>query len=78
MCSRLTSSRNALAEAEWHAREICGISLADPTDAVRINSAQTLFVAGQVLEGVEEQNIILKLLTDIEINIQKIEVHDAM
>ncbi|KAI1364130.1 hypothetical protein F5Y08DRAFT_307565 [Xylaria arbuscula] len=66
VCSRLTSYRHALAEAEWHAREVCGISLADPTDAVRINSVQALFVAGQVLEAGEEQNTILNLLADIE------------
>jgi hypothetical protein len=66
VCARLTSYRKALIEAEWHAREICSISLADPTDAVRINSVQGLFVAGQVLEGQEEQATIIELLTKIE------------
>lgn len=63
---RLRSYRDILREAYRHAREICNISLANPTDPVRVNSPQALFVAGQVFDKEGDQNIILRLLRDIE------------
>ncbi|KAI8276806.1 Transcription activator AMTR1 [Colletotrichum sp. SAR 10_98] len=49
-----------------HGKEICGISLSDPPDAVRIHSVQPLFVAGQSFHERPEQELVLKLLSDIE------------
>lgn len=63
---RLRSYRNILSESQYHAREICGISLANPTDPVRINSVQAIFVAGQVFEEKTEQDAVLEILTGIE------------
>ncbi|KAJ5090816.1 hypothetical protein N7532_009500 [Penicillium argentinense] len=64
--SRLRSYRHALSEAIYHARQICGISLANSTDSVRINSVQALFVAGQVFEDQQEQDGVIELLVGIE------------
>ncbi|KAF4981438.1 hypothetical protein FZEAL_2750 [Fusarium zealandicum] len=64
--ARLKSYRQIQTDVHCHAREICGISLANPTDPVRANSVQSLFVAGQVFHKRHEQNAVLKLLSDIE------------
>ncbi|OQD87465.1 hypothetical protein PENANT_c005G00356 [Penicillium antarcticum] len=64
--SRLRAYRSALKQALFHAREICGINLANPTDPVRINSVQALFVAGQVFQGRREQDAVLEILAGIE------------
>ncbi|PNY24583.1 Uncharacterized protein TCAP_05453 [Tolypocladium capitatum] len=50
----------------WHAREICGISLANPPDSVRLHSVLPLFVAGQVFYNPREQNVVMELLSSIE------------
>lgn len=63
---RLRCYRNILSEVLYHAREICGISLASPTDPVRINSVQAIFVAGQVFQEKIEQDAVLDILTGIE------------
>ncbi|KAI1079995.1 hypothetical protein F5B20DRAFT_541941 [Whalleya microplaca] len=49
-----------------HARQICGISIADPPDAVRVHSVQPLYVAGQVFHREEDQQMVIRLLADIE------------
>ncbi|KAI5460501.1 hypothetical protein BGZ63DRAFT_425007 [Mariannaea sp. PMI_226] len=64
--ARLKSYRHIQTEVLRHAREVCGISLANPTDPVRINSVQALFVAGQVFYEPLEQNAVLGLLSEIE------------
>lgn len=64
--ARLKSYRQIQREAHVHAREICGISLADPTPSVRINSVHSLFVAGQVFHQPWEQEVVLWLLRGIE------------
>lgn len=64
--ARLRAYRHALKEALFHAREICGLNLANPTDSVRINSVQALFVAGQVFQGKREQDAVLEILAGIE------------
>ncbi|KPM41396.1 hypothetical protein AK830_g5185 [Neonectria ditissima] len=64
--ARLKSYRQIQAEVGRHAREICGISLANPTDPVRLNSVQSLFVAGQVFHQPREQSAVLELLAGIE------------
>ncbi|KAH7129859.1 hypothetical protein B0J13DRAFT_563430 [Dactylonectria estremocensis] len=64
--ARLKSYRYIQSGVLRHAKEICGISLANPTDPVRINSLHSLFVAGQVFHEDREQNAVLELLTGIE------------
>ncbi|KAF4949298.1 hypothetical protein FSARC_13505 [Fusarium sarcochroum] len=64
--ARLKSYRQIQEGVHHYAREICGVSLADPTDPVRANSVQALFVAGQVFYCKNEQEALLKLLSDIE------------
>ncbi|KAF4953329.1 hypothetical protein FGADI_6095 [Fusarium gaditjirri] len=64
--ARLKSYRQIQQEVHHYAREICGVSLAEPSDPVRANSVQALFVAGQVFYEKREQEAVLKLLDDIE------------
>ncbi|KAF5695276.1 hypothetical protein FDENT_580 [Fusarium denticulatum] len=64
--ARLKSYRQIQQEVHHYAREICGVSLAEPSDPVRANSVQALFVAGQVFHEKGEQEAVLKLLDDIE------------
>lgn len=64
--ARLRSYRLIQREVLRHGKEICGISLSDPPDAVRIHSVQPLFVAGQSFHERLEQELVLKLLSDIE------------
>ncbi|KAF3806838.1 hypothetical protein GCG54_00007088 [Colletotrichum gloeosporioides] len=64
--ARLRSYRLIQREVLRHGKEICGISLSDPPDAVRIHSVQPLFVAGQSFHERPEQELVLKLLSDIE------------
>lgn len=64
--ARLKSYRHIQSGVLHHAKEICGISLANPTDPVRINSLHSLFVAGQVFYEDPEQNAVLELLSGIE------------
>ncbi|KAF2020493.1 hypothetical protein BU24DRAFT_445705 [Aaosphaeria arxii CBS 175.79] len=63
---RLDSYRRIQEEAAHHSREICGISLSSPTESVRIQSVQPLFVAGQCLSGLEERDMVVNLLRGIE------------
>lgn len=64
--ARLNSYKQIQTKAHDHAREICGISLANPTDPMRINSVQPLFVAGQVFVETCEQEAALRLLEGIQ------------
>lgn len=64
--ARLRSYRHIQREVLRHGREICGISLADPTAPVRIHSVQPLFVAGQSFHEPREQELVLELLSGIE------------
>lgn len=64
--ARLRSYRHALKEVIYHAREICGISLANSTDPFRVNSVQALFVAGQVFQEQHEQDAVIEILSGIE------------
>lgn len=67
--ARLRSYRLIQREVLRHGKEICGISLAEPPDAVRIHSVQPLFVAGQSFYEREEQELVLELLSSIEIEL---------
>ncbi|RYP61717.1 hypothetical protein DL769_007579 [Monosporascus sp. CRB-8-3] len=64
--ARLQSYRQDQQRAYHHARELCGIALAETSDSVRVHSVQPLFVAGQVFYREEEQRIVIDLLSDIE------------
>ncbi|KAI1073102.1 hypothetical protein LB507_009035 [Fusarium sp. FIESC RH6] len=64
--ARLSSYRKIQEDVHHYAKEICGISLADPSDPVRANSVQALFVAGQVFYEKGEREAVLKLLEDVE------------
>ncbi|KAL7920648.1 hypothetical protein ACQKWADRAFT_156375 [Trichoderma austrokoningii] len=64
--ARLDSYRQSEREALRHAREICGISLTNPPDSVRVHSVQALFVAGQVFTDSQDLEVVLELLYDIE------------
>ena len=64
--ARLESYRQIHADVSRHAREICGISLANPTDAFRVNSTHSLFVAGQAFHEPQDQKVVHDLLLTIE------------
>jgi hypothetical protein len=64
--ARLNSYRKIQEDVHHYAKEICGVSLADPSDPVRANSVQALFVAGQTFHRREEQQAVLYLLGDVE------------
>lgn len=53
-------------EALRHAREICGIGLANPPDSVRVHSVQALSVAGQVFTDSHDLRVVVELLSSIE------------
>ncbi|KAF7714198.1 Fungal Zn(2)-Cys(6) binuclear cluster domain-containing protein [Penicillium ucsense] len=63
---RLQSYRSIETEIGFHSREILGIGLARPDGAVRINSLQPLFVAGQCLTDPRERRTAIRLLRAIE------------
>jgi hypothetical protein len=69
VCARLNSYHSVLAACQTHSREIVGISLARPDDAVRIHSVQPLFTAGQCLSDPNERQVVLDLLRGIESDI---------
>lgn len=64
--SRMKSYKEIQRQALEHSREICGISLAEPPDSVRINSLQPLFVAGQCFDDSDDQNLVVDLLVGVE------------
>ncbi|KAK7420493.1 hypothetical protein QQX98_002691 [Neonectria punicea] len=67
--SRLRSYEYTQQESIRHAREICGIVLANPPDAVLLHSLEPLYVAGQALRSFGERSMIIKLFRDIQKNI---------
>ncbi|OJI85609.1 hypothetical protein ASPTUDRAFT_55226 [Aspergillus tubingensis CBS 134.48] len=50
----------------WHARRICGISLANPHQGCLNNSIQPLWIAGQLFSHVSEHEEIIRLIQSIE------------
>ncbi|KAL7815856.1 hypothetical protein V8C26DRAFT_401786 [Trichoderma gracile] len=64
--ARLDSYRQSEREALRHAREICGISLTNPPNSVRVHSVQALFVAGQVFTDSRDLEVVVELLSGIE------------
>jgi len=66
---RLNSYQSVLAACQVHSREIVGISLGRPDEAVRIHSVQPLFTAGQCLSDPRERQVVLNLLRGVEMDI---------
>lgn len=66
---RLNSYQSVLAACQRHSREIVGISLGRPDEAVRIHSVQPLYTAGQCLSDPVERQVVLDLLHGIESDI---------
>lgn len=66
LAARFRYYRKVQVSVLWHAREICGISLANPPDSVRIQSVLPLFVAGHVFYKPQEQKIVIDLLSSIQ------------
>ena len=66
VCAQLNSYQSVLASCQKHSREIVGISLARPDEAVRIHSVQPLFTAGQCLNDVRERQVVLDLIRGLE------------
>lgn len=52
--------------ALWHARRICGISLANPHHGCLNNAIQPLWIAGRLFSHVSEHTIIIDLIRHIE------------
>ncbi|KAF2465387.1 uncharacterized protein BDR25DRAFT_346247 [Lindgomyces ingoldianus] len=52
--------------ALWHARRICGISLANPHEGCLNNAIQPLWIAGRLLSHSSEQALVVKTIRHIE------------
>ncbi|KAH8646875.1 hypothetical protein BX600DRAFT_443845 [Xylariales sp. PMI_506] len=50
----------------WHAKQICGISIANPHHGCLNNAIQPLWVAGRLLSHKSEHSILVKLIWNIE------------
>lgn len=64
--ARFNSYESAVQESQMHSREIVSIALSRPDAAVRINSVQPLYTAGQCLADPRERRLVIKLLREIE------------
>lgn len=56
----------SIASALWHARRICGISLANPHQGCLNNAIQPLWIAGRLFSHVSEHAIIIDIIQKIE------------
>lgn len=63
---RLHARRQASAQAEAHAREVCAIALGQSTLAVRMHMAHPLHLAGLSLQAKEHRQLLLSLLMGIQ------------
>ncbi|KAF1954973.1 hypothetical protein CC80DRAFT_493355 [Byssothecium circinans] len=50
----------------WHAKRICGISLANPHEGCLNNAIQPLWIAGRLLSHSSEQTLVVKTIRHIE------------
>ncbi|KAJ4299911.1 hypothetical protein N0V90_005158 [Kalmusia sp. IMI 367209] len=50
----------------WHAKRICGISLANPHEGCLNNAIQPLWIAGRLLSHNSEQTLVVKTIRHIE------------
>lgn len=51
----------------WHAKRICGISLANPHEGCLNNAIQPLWIAGRLLSHSSEQALVVKTIRHIEV-----------
>lgn len=56
----------SIASALWHARRICGISLANPHQGCLNNAIQPLWIAGRLFSHVSEHAVIINIIRKIE------------
>lgn len=63
---RLKGYREVTKEVEFRCREVCGIAVGRPQSAVRVQMIPLLFGVGKCLEGSQEHEIILRILTEIQ------------
>lgn len=63
---RLRSYRDMFSACQTHSREIVSISLAHVDEAVRVQSVQPLFAAGQCFTEPNERKVVLRLIRDIQ------------
>ena len=64
--ARLRGYQYTQQESYRHAKEICGISLANPSNAVRLHSLEPLYVAGQVLVSPSERDLVIELFNGVQ------------
>ncbi|KAF2086203.1 hypothetical protein K490DRAFT_74733 [Saccharata proteae CBS 121410] len=64
--ARFNSYEAAIHECQKHSREIVSIALGRPDNAVRINSVQPLYTAGQCLAERRERRVVARLLREVE------------
>lgn len=55
-----------IASVFWHAKRICGISLANPHEGCLNNAIQPLWIAGRLLSHSSEQALVVKTIRHIE------------
>ncbi|OQE21077.1 hypothetical protein PENSTE_c012G00225 [Penicillium steckii] len=63
---RLHGYREVTKEVEFHVREICGVALGRPQNAVRLPMIPILYAVGQCLVSPHERQILVELLQDVE------------
>lgn len=63
---KLTMSLGMNGSTLWHAKRICGISLANPHQGCINNAVQPLWLAGRLLSHHSEHEIVVKMLWNIE------------
>ncbi|KAF2119601.1 fungal-specific transcription factor domain-containing protein [Lophiotrema nucula] len=66
MPKQMELSRSPTTSVLWHARRICGISLANPHEGCLNNAIQPLWVAGKLLTHSTEQALVVKTIRHIE------------
>ena len=63
---RLRAFRNASEDSVFHSRQICGIALGRPSPSVQRQMVQSLYLAGLCFEAQIDQDVVLRVLRDIE------------
>lgn len=63
---RLRSYQEVFSACQTHSREIVSISLAHVDEAIRVQSVQPLFAAGQCFTGAKERQVVLGLIHEVE------------
>lgn len=64
---KLPLESSPTASVMWHAKRICGISLANPHEGCLNNAIQPLWIAGRLLSHSSEQALVVKTIRHIEV-----------